>query len=127
MDTAENLVRIQNELKKKASNLKTVKEEKKHVDRRATQQIAALQRHLNENRALKQDNTRLIFELGNQQAIEALQLKDPKTGQFSRETVKCIIKLIGEHEVSASRCSEVIACVSKHLLKKKFLLTNCLH
>ena len=107
MDTAENLVRIQNELKKKASNLKTVKEEKKHVDRRATQQIAALQRHLNENRALKQDNTRLIFELGNQQAIEALQLKDPKTGQFSRETVKCIIKLIGEHEVSASRSSHV--------------------
>ena len=59
------------------------------------------------------------MELGNLQAVETLQLKDPTTGHFSRDTVKCITELIGEHEVSASRCSDVIACVSKHLLKKE--------
>ena len=119
MNTAENLDRIQNELKKKDSDLKTAKEEKRRIGRRATWQKAASQRYQNDKRALKQDKTRLIWELGNLQAVQVLQLKDPTTGHFSRDSVKCIIELIGEHQVSASRCSEVIACVSKHLLKKE--------
>ena len=127
MNTAENLDRIQNELKKKDSDLKTAKEEKRRIGRRATWQKAASQRYQNDKRALKQDKTRLIWELGNLQAVQVLQLKDPTTGHFSRDSVKCIIELIGEHQVSASRCSEVIACVSKHLLKKEIPADQRLH
>lgn len=55
----------------------------------------------------------LNIEFMGQDAI--LHLKDEK-GRFKQEAILCVIQMIGENEVPAARCGEVIQTVVKHLI-----------
>ena len=87
------------------SNLKTVCEVRK----------AELKELRSKVKQLEAEEKRLsdLLQASTESEIE-MQLKDHK-GEFKRELIKCVIELMGEHEVSATRCSEVIQCVCRHL------------
>ncbi|KAL3857378.1 hypothetical protein ACJMK2_012053 [Sinanodonta woodiana] len=76
-------------------------------------QRASLREKTAKIKELEEEN---IILRANAEPLHVLLLKDPDTGYFTRETVKCVIELIGEKEVSATRCAEVIETVCKHLL-----------
>lgn len=37
-----------------------------------------------------------------------IRLNDPDTGYFTEDAKVCIMELVGQHEIAASRCGEVI-------------------
>ena len=124
---------VNRRLKRKESKLEQVSEQLKS----AVERIASLQTSLRTQKArarkldgdlkvkkllltrknrqiqeLQEEKNNLLTENRSRDRIE---LKDDVTGHFTKDTVKCVIELIGEKEVSVTRVAEVIQTVFKHL------------
>ena len=45
-----------------------------------------------------------------------IRLKHPETGYFTNDAKVCIMELVGQHEIAAGCCGEVIHSVCRNLL-----------
>ena len=66
-----------------------------------------------ENRHLRQRILELEGIAGERRVI---RLKDPDTGYFTEDAKVCIMQLVGQHEIAAGRCGEVIQTFCRTVL-----------
>ena len=115
-----NVDRLQQKYRSALQQKMKVTKSKSYVEKKLETTVKRADEYKKERATLRVENKNLQNRITELEAMleerRVIRLKHPETGYFTNDAKMCIMELVGQHEIAAGRCGEVIHSVCRNVL-----------